>query len=196
MSEIRSLLQGITHSFVLHELQSAIDTVFDESNDLIGQLHEPPLQIINEEPAIAAATTSTAQPIQYSAPWHRWAPESEEGGLQREQQCLLGIGLMLQRAPTIVRTQSFAQKVIEWHLAKKSADSSTMLIAGANLETAIESGHHPTKPDNANVAESGLSTPTFSISGARSSSRRVQMFLRCCLQPVRFYRCSNQAASN
>jgi hypothetical protein len=57
------------------------------------------------------------------APWRRWAPEADRGELRVEQRCLLGIGLMLQRVPSVVRAPGFARAVAEWH--------STARIAGA-----------------------------------------------------------------
>ncbi|MGH2497397.1 MAG: hypothetical protein ACRDIV_22075 [Ktedonobacteraceae bacterium] len=47
-------------------------------------------------------------------PWRPWVPESMEQGLSLEQQALLGIGLMLMRTPSIVRTTSFARAVYRW----------------------------------------------------------------------------------
>ncbi len=43
------------------------------------------------------------------APGLHWAPESGAGGLQPEQQALLGVGLMLHRAPSPLRAPTFAR---------------------------------------------------------------------------------------
>ncbi|HKV57479.1 MAG TPA: hypothetical protein VJO32_04335, partial [Ktedonobacteraceae bacterium] len=48
-------------------------------------------------------------------PWRLWVPESMEQGLSLEQQTLLGIGLMLMRTPSVVRTTSFARAVYRWY---------------------------------------------------------------------------------
>jgi hypothetical protein len=49
------------------------------------------------------------------APWVPWVPESKVYGLSPEQQALLGVGLMLMRAPALVRTASFAWSVYRWY---------------------------------------------------------------------------------
>ena len=82
--EARSLLQSITRTFALRELQSVLST---------GQLSLPSSH----------------------APWEQWVPESADGSLTLEHQALTGIGLMLLRVPSIVRSTSFAQAVYKWH---------------------------------------------------------------------------------
>lgn len=52
--------------------------------------------------------------------WQRWVPEAGQGELRVEQQCLLGIGLMLDRAPSAVRTPTFARTAAEWYSAARS----------------------------------------------------------------------------
>ena len=54
-----------------------------------------------------------------TAPWHTWVPESMDSDLSTAQQSLLGIGLLLLRAPAIVRTTSFAQAVSHWWKAEQ-----------------------------------------------------------------------------
>ena len=48
------------------------------------------------------------------APWQRWIQDSSADRLSSDRQLLLGVGLMLQHAPSIVRTASFARQVKDW----------------------------------------------------------------------------------
>lgn len=48
------------------------------------------------------------------APWERYAPELRGQGLGEEQSRLVGVGLMLLRAPSRVRAASFAELVRDW----------------------------------------------------------------------------------
>jgi hypothetical protein len=49
-----------------------------------------------------------------TAPWLGWAPESAAAGPQPERQALLGVGLMLHRAPEVLRDRVFADAVERW----------------------------------------------------------------------------------
>ncbi|WP_148282244.1 hypothetical protein [Corallococcus coralloides] len=62
-------------------------------------------------PAQERAVTGTAAAF---APWEPWAPEVRMLGLGRQRQTLLGVALMLRRAPTEVRRPSFVAKVMDW----------------------------------------------------------------------------------
>ena len=54
------------------------------------------------------------------APWHAWMPMTEShSALGDGQHWLLGLALGLQRAPTIVRSPSFAQRARRWWQARR-----------------------------------------------------------------------------
>ena len=57
-------------------------------------------------------------------PWRRWVPEASANGLDVEQQCFLGVALMLQRAPQVARAATFAGEVIRWRrdMARRMAE--------------------------------------------------------------------------
>ncbi len=50
-------------------------------------------------------------------PWDAWVPESDDVGTEIVHQFLVGVGLMLIRAPAVVRSTSFAQSVLQWYRA-------------------------------------------------------------------------------
>lgn len=96
-TEARGLSAGVARSFALQSLMPLLH-------------HEPfngsgPLDFVAQ---VGPAASSLR------APWQRWVPESEAAGLGAAQQLFLGVALMVQRAPAVVRTSSFASDVDSW----------------------------------------------------------------------------------
>src|SRR5437588_8551184 len=79
------------------------------------------------QPTIPTAATRQSQPVQplqfRVAPWQAWIPEISGSELRLEQQSLLGIGLMLMRAPTVVRSAAFARALQQWWSAEQYVSS-------------------------------------------------------------------------
>src|SRR5262245_5518954 len=92
--DARAMLQAIVRCFALTGLQTIL-------------------------PGFEERAVSIAPMIE--SPWRRWVPKMMSAGIGREQQCLLGIGLMILRAPAMARSTAFAQAVSAWRLG--SADS-------------------------------------------------------------------------
>jgi hypothetical protein len=67
------------------------------------------------------------------SPWTSRVPEASVPALRLDEQCLLGVSLMLQRAPAQARSPMFLQAVREWRRAQAS-------IGGVVVETANASG--------------------------------------------------------
>jgi hypothetical protein len=68
-------------------------------------------------------------------PWQRWVPEAAGTGLGMEQQCFLGITLMLQRAAHVVHSNAFARDVRRWRhsiVAETSAQAPLRLLLGSD----------------------------------------------------------------
>ena len=106
-----TLLVGILDRFGLVELRrllleiaqrSAVPSAEDENQELAGDG--------------APHTASSALPSSID-PFVPWVPEVRGPPLVLEQRLLLGIGLMLRRAPSVVRSQEFAQDVARWAAA-------------------------------------------------------------------------------
>lgn len=55
--------------------------------------------------------------VKVHPPWQRWTQDNSSDRLSSNRQLLLGVGLMLQRAPLIVHTASFASKVKDWQFS-------------------------------------------------------------------------------
>lgn len=103
--EIKNLLRQIIFVFGLDKLQNALIEPFEKETEpefsSPEKLTEP--RIPSDENYFSAAP-------QRFAPWREIVPETRNPALSFEQQCLLGVGLMLARAPRIVRTAEFAEQ--------------------------------------------------------------------------------------
>jgi len=113
--DARMLVQALTETFALPTLRSALHSSYLEETwveDKHIQTSFPPGRAaeVHITPLSEESTASATHP----APWQSWVPEAAQAGLQREQQCLLGIGLMLKRAPMHVRTTAFVDAVQQW----------------------------------------------------------------------------------
>ena len=138
-NEAVAILRAITQKFWLGKVQAALEGQLinkekgrAESTD-DREKDEPVLSSgterttnLNEESGAQNDTSDLnserrsagRKPI--SPPWLRFVPESAAPLLGPEQQALIGIGLMLTRAPAEIRKKSFAVAIGHW----KAADSS------------------------------------------------------------------------
>lgn len=192
--EARALLRGITGSFGLPALQAALDTPLEDGTAL-EQGAEPALQALQRDSTPAAGGGSfqsqvmeaPSPPFQRdrqparseappSAPWRRWVPESGAGALGIEQQCLLGVGLLLQRAPAVARAPSFVPAVARWRSAAPAieqerrhamtATSPPQLIPDPS-NSWLSVPNSPPKPGAATPTDrAATTTPTTQISGS------------------------------
>ena len=121
---------------------TALDAVLDDSSRMMRS-RDKTLQ--SGDAACQIDLLSSASDTPQSAPWQRWVPESHDNGLCLEQQCLLGIGLMLQRAPAVMRTQSFARAVWQWCRAEQLPEASDTFKAAAGRVTTEASEQLPMK---------------------------------------------------
>jgi hypothetical protein len=65
------------------------------------------------------------------APWARFVPQARVEELGDEQSCLVGASLMLLRAPSVVRSHSFAEAVSRWRLDAQARTESAASSAPA-----------------------------------------------------------------
>jgi hypothetical protein len=108
--EAYTLVQSITGRFALPELQAALEAGAQPGRERGGKvlMTDRPLQLVPQ---------SASHAVPAAPPWQPWVPESMGHGLNFGQQCLLGVGLMLQRASGLVRAPSFALAVRRWSRA-------------------------------------------------------------------------------
>ena len=138
-NDARAMLRSVVRSFGLYELQFLAESL-RQAGRTVGQPREvaPPIDeqfqvkrppqagqmpvytpAVHEEQATwYGRSTPGNMPVRESAlrqaPWQPWVPENTGSELSLEQQCLLGVGLMLARAPAIVRSSSFARTLLQW----------------------------------------------------------------------------------
>ncbi len=101
----RQMRHALVQAFGLYALHSTLDKAQDH-------------MLTAASDARASTQTMEAELRAPSGPpWLHWISAAGAAELNVEQHCLLGIGLMLHHAPTIVRTAAFARAVDEWRQA-------------------------------------------------------------------------------
>lgn len=126
--DARDIRRSVTRKFSLRALEEALEktpTDAGSSNSTRGSDGEQ------------SAERDAAQPST-RAPWARFVPQVRVEELGDEQSCLVGTSLMLLRAPSVVRSASFAQAVSRWRL-----DAQTRPRSDASF-TNTEAGLAPT----------------------------------------------------
>ncbi|MGB8506842.1 MAG: hypothetical protein WCD76_00420 [Pyrinomonadaceae bacterium] len=93
----RVVLRGVLDKFALNELRRAFEG------------DGPHVEAVQHERQEAADVSSSSLP-----PWSLFVPQPGGESLGRWQSCLIGVGLMLLRAPSLVRASSFAEHVARW----------------------------------------------------------------------------------
>jgi hypothetical protein len=137
MQDARALLHAVVQAFGLRSMTVAIkDAPSTQTSgpDLSGSLKSES----KVAPALYSNEAPPGQQLTKAVPWARSVPESSAGGLGLDQQILLGVGLLLQRAPVVARTQQFAEEVRQWR-AEQMALSTPLEEPEASVskETAI-----------------------------------------------------------
>ena len=117
--ESKRLLNSIIHRFALYAVEPEIASFLESSGGDIGMMGSA------TDPSAKAGSEAgkyPEKPFEFTRaerpPWCAWVPEGGGKGLDFVQQCLIGIGLMLTRAPAVVRLDSFAHAVGEWLSAR------------------------------------------------------------------------------
>jgi hypothetical protein len=107
--EMRHWLQALCATFALSELDAALYPLGTRAGAVGGAEGRLAAARDVHAPPYATREQRSGEP-----PWQNWAPEAIAPGLSSEGQCLLGIGLMLRRAPLAARSSSFARAVKHW----------------------------------------------------------------------------------
>jgi hypothetical protein len=123
-AETRALLDGLVTSFAL----PALAAVFADAD----RSEPAPTHVVSTDERDESGATRRDARV---APWPNFVPESQATMLQPAKQALFGVGLMLQHAPSRVRTQGFAQAVRDW-LAEKNDGQAQAAKVSARAESA------------------------------------------------------------
>ncbi|HEX8137128.1 MAG TPA: hypothetical protein VF544_06015 [Pyrinomonadaceae bacterium] len=142
-SAAQSLLRSITGSFALREIESALDETGKARPSATGRA------VVAESGATIAWPSSGPRDLDLPGgprpPWARSVPEAVGGGLAPDAQTLLGIALMLQRAPSRVRSSEFARSFSSWRRAIDSEEQARAPKSGAT-QSAITFNQPEKKP--------------------------------------------------
>lgn len=103
-NEARSIQRRVVEKFGLREVAAALDSAVVSATR-------------------AASPDAAARPRPGAAPWRREVPELRGYGLGLEQSCMVGVGLLLLRAPARVRSSPFAESIRRWRLGSAAPAS-------------------------------------------------------------------------
>ncbi len=140
-NDVRALQQKLTFTFGLHALHSVPEEIA-APGPIQGVRPMHPDRAEGAGPIRPVELRSRPPRSRTDPPWRRWVPESDTPALDPDRQLLVGIGLMLHRAPAIVRTASFAADVLRW---QQSLSSASPVFAGAEV---LPSGSSKTVRDD------------------------------------------------
>ena len=103
--ESRDLVERLADKFALTAIRSVIDSSHHE-------LFEVELETTFSSSRVPVVVHEKR--VRIVAPWKYIVPETDTPGLRPMQQLLLGVALMIKRAPAQARTRSFAIEVERW----------------------------------------------------------------------------------
>jgi hypothetical protein len=165
--EARALLLSIVRVFALPQLQAALDVDVAARRAAAGAEAEG-ARVAFLPGAREAAKTLEDWTAQH-APWRQAVPEADDF-LAPEQQILLGVGLMLMRAPTIVRTQTFASATQRWLVNNAAASIDGVSAAPATLPPADQASaaSRPGRPATMDAEQAESNAATLFVEPAAS----------------------------
>src|SRR6185369_15039555 len=121
-SDLRILLRSVTGRYAMPALAAQVAVIPDF---VTASSAERESTITDDVTASAMEAFLLPDGIPHTAPWQSLVPECSGAGLNPLQQCLLGVGLMLARAPHVARSLSFAAAVRHWSRLEPDTERST-----------------------------------------------------------------------
>lgn len=115
----RSIRRRVVEKFGLYEVAAALDSTdayVESATSRAGRGDAAPGDVSD------GARAGAERPKPSAAPWNRYVPELRGYRVGLEQGCMVGVGLMLLRTPTRVRSTPFAESLRRWRF---SADAPT-----------------------------------------------------------------------
>ncbi len=110
-NEARSIRRRVVEKFGLYEVAAALDSTagYEERATLTSERSEAGVGDAGDD-----ARAEAERPVPRAAPWRRYVPELRGYDLGREQGCMVGVGLMLLRSPSRVRSSDFSESLKRW----------------------------------------------------------------------------------
>ena len=169
-AEVSEFLRQMIKIFGLNKLPDALF----ESSDKPKKTSVQPL-IEKTEKRDLKIKAELSAPVKTAEPWLSFVPEADHAALKFEQKALLGIGLMLARAPRFVRSDEFARQVklvrIETETGKKRIVQSREITGGQIKETKTPP---PKIEKRSRLAEDSQSQTFFPESKAEAEKSAAQ----------------------
>lgn len=149
----RAILDSLMRSFALNELQAAVSSLLQDgrSAQVVAHVNAPQSETLGYETTGEHSRLSPQDFDAGEAPWRSFAEEALSDELELSQQCLLGVGLALQRAPVFARGGSFALRVHAWLGAsssgrRRNAGAPPALNAKETFSSSAHRIAHASKP--------------------------------------------------
>ncbi len=176
-AEIQPMIAAVVRVFGLPDLHAAlhrslIDRPIDQSTD--------PVQ--RRSLAKTDSFKNVAEmPEPIPAPWHSTVPEAAWLALSPAQQALLGVSLMLERAPAIARSAAFARQADRWLTTQVTGHTAAELAQPARESPVVTVEHPPavqriareTRPVEEVTAARESYEPTSPQAEAQATQRSV-----------------------
>lgn len=110
--DARVVLRGVLDKFALNELRRAVEDehACEREGHARASVEGARVEAVRHEGRRGEGGQSSSV-----LPWLRFVPQLGGETLGRWQSCLIGVGLMLLRSPSLVRSPSFAELVARWH---------------------------------------------------------------------------------
>lgn len=174
---MRVINERIVHSFGLAEMARLV------THNRQGEtgISRPGKQVTAwRESARKAAPGETGEetPASPPEPWRPWVPECEALELSPVQRLFLGIGLMLLRAPVVVRSRGFARQVIKWDETAVSNTGSDETIPSPRVregEIAREAQRQSFSKPGSKIRTKGNQEQSKKIAFSRSGSESTDL---------------------
>lgn len=140
-NEARSIRRRVVEKFGLYELAAALDPTAAQTG--------------------TTARAGAERPEPPAEPWARYVPELRGYALAPEQSCMAGVGLMLLRAPSRVRSSPFAESVGRWRFGPDAPPSGEAARPGPRPEVEAHAPHEAGAEAPPAVSNVGREAPTF-----------------------------------
>jgi hypothetical protein len=164
--DARNALERVVRSFALHHLASVLDAVLDPGRQSMasqtragaGKLDAPQ----------GNQLFAQGRPVKV-APWRPWVTEDGTalGGL--EAAMLIGVCLLIERAPGVVRTANFARAVLEWHQSASAFLNRLSSHSGKPDHFAGRNAQHPSAMNGVEPSLAQTSLPQTGQSDSHSA---------------------------
>jgi hypothetical protein len=171
----RRLLQALIRVFALPEVGTSLDVLFEHAAPTAPFRPPRPAPLPSRRPAVADTAGPAAEalpaphhePADQAAPDPPWAdgvPEGQEVSLALPAQCVVGLGLMLHRAPIAVRGRPFAGALRRWARGRAAAEGPGA-CATASRPAACATASRPAADSRAAAYPPGQAAPTAEAAG-------------------------------